>query len=172
MRRLVLAFALIVFVSAWLVPGILVIPRFAPADPCRGRDAQLVVHGPSKHLWLCEDGRATAQLRVGLGRGGLGKRAHEDNKTPIGEYALGDPRPSARFHAFIPVGYPTAEQRRLGYTGSDVGIHGPVTWMRWSPFGATWFNRTRGCIEVDSAATIEQVAAWVRQGRAKTIRIE
>ena len=123
-------------------------------------------------MWLCEGGRSVEELRIGIGRGGLDKQGHGDNKTPVGEYALGAPRPSERFYVFIPVEYPTAEQRRLGFSGGDIGIHGPVTWIRWLPGGATWFNRTRGCIEVSSVADIERVAAWVRQGKVRKIFVQ
>jgi murein L,D-transpeptidase YafK len=120
-------------------------------------------------MWVCQRGIAVETFRVGLGRGGFGKRAQGDDKTPLGEYALGEPRASRRFHLFVPVGYPTADQRRGGFTGGDVGVHGPTSWFRWLPGGATWFNRTRGCIELGSTIEIEQVAQWVRSG--KVIRI-
>jgi hypothetical protein len=145
-----------------LVPGIVVIPHSPPLDPCVGRNAELVIDGPSKRMWLCEAGRPVEELRVGLGRGGLDKRSRDDDRTPLGEYALGAPRRSGRFHIFIPI----------GYHGDDgIGIHGPVSWIRWLPGGATWFNRTRGCVEVADVATVERVASWVRQGRAKNISL-
>jgi murein L,D-transpeptidase YafK len=149
-----------------------VVPHGRPEAPCAGRDAELVVHGLSKRLWLCEGGKPVEELRVGIGRAGLGKRSQGDNRTPLGEYGLGTPHASTRFHLFVPVGYPTAEQRRAGYSGADVGIHGPVTWMRWLPGGGTWFNRTRGCIEVGSVTDIERVAGWVRQGRVTKVYLE
>jgi L,D-transpeptidase catalytic domain len=159
-------------IGVFLMPGMVVIPRPAPTSPCEGRSAELVVHAGSKRMWFCEGGQSVETFRVGLGRGGVGKRNHNDDKTPLGEYSLGAPHASPRFHLFVPVGYPTAEQRREGYSGSDVGIHGPVTWMRWSPVGATWVNRTRGCIEVAGTAEIERVAGWVRSGRVKKIYLE
>jgi hypothetical protein len=153
------------------VPGIVVIPGRAPADPCAGHSREFVVDGRSKGMWLCESGQPSESFRVGLGRGGLGKRVHDDNKTPVGEYALGTPHASERFHRFTPVGYPTRDQARQGYSGADVGIHGPVTWIRWLPGGGTWFNRTRGCIEVGSARDADRIAAWVREGRVRQISI-
>jgi hypothetical protein len=170
--RILGALLLIPIGGVLLMPGMVVIPRRPPEEPCLGRTAEFVVHGGSKRMWLCEGGQAVESFRVGVGRGGLGKRVQGDNKTPLGEYSLGAPHASERFHLFIPVGYPTAEQRRQGFSGADVGIHGPVTWIRWLPGGGTWVNRTRGCIEVGSAETVERVAAWVRSGRVRKVYLE
>src|SRR5437870_10305353 len=114
MRRRWPLFLLAPLGGLFFVPGIIVVPYFPPSSPCAGRSAQLVVDGRSKHMWLCEGGRPVEEMRVGVGRGGLGKRSQGDNRTPVGEYGLGLPRPSERFHIFIPVGYPTPEQRRMG----------------------------------------------------------
>ena len=166
-----LAGALLVALNV-AVPGMLVVPRPAPADPCSGQDAALVVDTGSKRMWVCQQGVAVEAFRVGLGRGGFGKRAQGDNKTPLGEYKLGAPRVSPRFHLFIPVGYPTAEQWQRGFRGGGVGVHGPTSWIRWLPGRATWFNRTRGCIELGSTSEIEKVAQWVRDGKVKRILIQ
>jgi murein L,D-transpeptidase YafK len=121
-------------------------------------------------LWLCDKGRALARYGVALGRGGTGKRAEGDRKTPLGTYPLGKPRPSNRFGTFIPVGYPTAEQRLQGFTGSDVGIHGPERRLRWAGGASTWFDWTAGCIALGNDENVQSVASWV-QVRHPTIVI-
>ncbi len=63
--------------------------------------------------------------KVSLGRGGLEKSVQGDRKTPMGTYSIGAPRPSKRFFIFIPIGYPSEKQRVNGFTGGDVGVHGP-----------------------------------------------
>ncbi len=89
-----------------------------------------------------------------------------DRRTPLGTYTLGAPRPSARWGTFIPVGYPTDEQRRRGFTGSDVGIHGPERRLRWlGPINA-WLDWTAGCVAVPDDQALARVAAVARRGGA------
>ncbi|MBM4320420.1 MAG: hypothetical protein FJ125_10780, partial [Deltaproteobacteria bacterium] len=102
-------------------------PARAPAaDPCAGRLTTVVVRTEEHRLWLCLRGRSAADYAVAIGKGGTGKRQEGDGKTPLGVYPLGVPYTSSKFHLFVPVGYPTAEQQRQGYTGGSVGIHGPA----------------------------------------------
>ena len=127
-------------------------------------DVVLVATGDHQ-LALCDAGKAVAAYRVALGRGGTDKRVEGDNKTPMGTYAVGEPRPSKRFGTFIPIVYPTEEQRRNGYTGSDVGIHGPLRGTRWAGRVNVWFDWIAGCAAVASDDELETVAGFVRQRR-------
>ena len=121
-------------------------------------------------LWACRQDRPVTSYRVALGSGGLGKTREGDQRTPLGTYALGRPRPSRRFARFIPIAYPTAEQRRDGYTGGSVGIHGPPAGGL-DPLGAV-SNWTDGCIAVDRMEDAEELAAWVLAQRVRSISIE
>jgi murein L,D-transpeptidase YafK len=130
-----------------------------------------VIRLDNRTLHLCEAGLAVAEYRVAIGRGGIGKRKEGDNKTPIGEYKLGEPRGSSRFGVFIPIGYPTAAQRRNGYTGSAIGIHGPsrsFAWAGWVNTAADW---TEGCIAVVSDKQIREIAAWVRDNDPSVVSL-
>ena len=104
-----------------------------------------------------------------LGRGGLDKRVEADGKVPLGEYPLGPALASKAFHVFIPVGYPTPSQRRRGFTGGAIGVHGPsrADQGRFST-GMDW---TLGCIAVGSDDEIDRVARWVRTAHARRIII-
>lgn len=105
-------------------------PVAAAPLPCAGMEAQVVRHANQHRLLLCEQGHPAAEYRVALGRGGTGKQ-HEGNlKTPLGVYPLGPARTSAEFGLFLPVGCPTDEQRKHGFTGGDIGIHGPKRGFR------------------------------------------
>ena len=141
------------------------------AGPCPAQGALVVVDtGPHK-LWTCEGGRAAAEYRVALGSGGVGKRRQGDAKVPLGDYTLGPPRGSSQFHTFIPVGYPTADQRRRGFTGSAVGVHGPARgWGEKLPSAAiTAMDWTLGCIAVGSDEEIDRIAAWMRARKVSRI---
>ena len=100
---------------------------------------------------------------VGLGENGVGKTKQGDKKTPLGKYFLGRPRPSGSgFKTFIPVGYPTIKQKRKGYTGSAIGIHGPQRdWADWPPGTYGKQDWTLGCIAVGSDAEIDTITDWL-----------
>lgn len=132
-----------------------------PAALCVSAGTAIVV--ASHRACLCEGGHAARTFPVAIGRAGPGKTAQGDNRTPTGVYALGKPRPSAKFHTFIPVGYPTADQRARGFTGADIGLHGPPRGWRHLGRATVWFDWTRGCIALPSDAAIDEIAAWVRE---------
>jgi L,D-peptidoglycan transpeptidase YkuD (ErfK/YbiS/YcfS/YnhG family) len=137
---------------------------------CQPRETGIVVRVHTHGLDLCEEGRPVASHRVALGSGGIGKRTHGDNKTPLGLYALGTPRTSQQFGTFVPVGYPTPAQQKLGFTGSAVGIHGPPRGV--GGVLSTSVDWTAGCIAVGSDAEIQAIAAWIRRHHIRAVRIE
>ncbi len=138
--------------------------------PCAVDDGNLVVVEARAHtLWLCSERRAVARFKVALGRGGLDKTREGDDRTPIGTYSLGAPRPSSRFGTFIPIGYPTAEQRARGLTGKDVGIHGPERRAAWLRSLSTWIDWTAGCVATGTDDEIAVVAAFVRERSPRVV---
>ncbi len=146
-------------------------PR-AGARECPPRGVLLVVRAGPHRLYECDGGKMVATFRVALGSGGVGKRARGDAKTPLGTYRLGSPRPSASFHVFIPIGYPTAAQRRRGFTGAAVGVHGPARAFRWAGEANVLVDWTLGCIAVKSDHAIDAIARWVRTRHVTTIAID
>lgn len=135
------------------------------ARPCPDVGNVVVVETRARVLWLCSDRRAVGRVQVALGSGGLDKQREGDRRTPLGAYSLGEPRPSRRFGTFIPIGYPTAEQRAQGLTGSDVGIHGPDRRLSWLATASTWVDWTAGCVATGTDEDVALVAAFVRERR-------
>ena len=144
----------------------------APPDPCPAEGTLVLVHSSSHSLWLCRGGRPEARYQVALGRGGMDKRREGDERTPSGRYALGLPRASSSFHLFVPVGYPTKEQRTEGRTGGAIGIHGPDSRTRLLGSLTTWIDWTAGCIAVGTTTDIDEVAAWVVATGTSAVLIE
>lgn len=140
-----------------------------PPEPCAGRGTVLYVEAAQRMLWLCEAGKAREALPVALGRGGLDKRVEGDAKVPLGEYLLGAPRRSQAYGLFIPVGYPTPGQRRQGFTGGAIGVHGPP--RAYQGPESTSIDWTLGCIAVGTDDEIHRVAAWVEAARPRRIII-
>lgn len=113
-------------------------------------------------LTICQQGNAIKSFSVALGNNGVGKRKAGDNKTPIGLYNLAYPRKSNQFDIFIPILYPTSEQLRKGYSGRDVGIHGPAQTSRLFSFLNNLPGATRGCVALGKNSHIEYVANWIK----------
>jgi murein L,D-transpeptidase YafK len=130
----------------------------------------------SAHVMELLDGeRVLGRYTVAIGPGGAGPKHREgDRVTPVGRYHVVQRGKSSRFHVFMLIDYPNADDRARfaqmkeagelppGATiGGDVGIHGG------NPDGSTVTNDVRdwtlGCIAV-SNAEIERVAAMVANG--------
>ena len=120
------------------------------------------VHTSKRILNICKHGTVIKTFKVALGYKGVGKKQSGDNKTPIGLYGLAHPRKSSQFKVFIPILYPTSKQQAAGYTGRDVGIHGPTQSSSWSGWLNNLPSATRGCIAVGKNNYIEYVANWVK----------
>jgi hypothetical protein len=130
--------------------------------PLEGGDA-VAIHVAHHELWLCMAGIPAARFRVAIGRGGPGKARAGDNRTPIGTYALGDPRPSARFGTFIPIAYPTIQQASAGFTGGAIGIHGPPRGLDPKTWPLAELDWTEGCIATATDDEVAAIAAFVRE---------
>ena len=129
---------------------------------CREPGTYLFVDTSTKKLSLCNNLKSLKTFSVALGQNGVDKYVEGDKKTPIGSYSLSSPRSSERFGLFIPVEYPTEEQRKEGRTGGEIGVHGPPRYAKWLGDLTTWVNWTKGCIAVGSDAAIREVAEWVQ----------
>jgi murein L,D-transpeptidase YafK len=140
--------------------------------PCPKSGSLVLVDTDARVLALCRDGRVERRFRVALGRGGIEKSRAGDEKTPLGRYPLRAPRKSRRYHLFLAVGYPTPAQKARGYSGGDIGVHGPHLAFAWVGHPSAWLDWTRGCIAVGSNADIDAIAAWVRRRDAREILIQ
>jgi len=142
----------------------------AANDVCAGRATLIVVQTKPHLLYLCEGGRTVTRMKVALGSGGLDKRRQGDAKVPLGGYSLAAPVASRQFHTFILIGYPTPAQRRAGFTGSAVGVHGPA--RGYAGALSTSVDWTLGCIAVGTDGEIDEIAAWVKARRVNRIEIQ
>ena len=131
-------------------------------SPCPEKGDAVAVVSRKRELWLCQDGAPVARFQVAMGRGGVDKRRKGDGRTPLGTYALGLPRPSARYGVFIPIDYPTADQAAHGFTGSAVGIHGPPRGLTEPEYPTTAVDWTQGCIATGVDEDIGVIAEFVR----------
>jgi hypothetical protein len=145
--------------------------RAGAAGTCGAADARIVVETGAHRLVLCEREREVGAFTVRLGHGGVGKTAEGDGKTPLGVYPLGEPRKSDHYGTFIPIGYPTPDQRRRGFTGGDVGVHGPHRSVRWLGSLVNSFDSSNGCVGLATDGEMATITAWVRSARAQTIEL-
>jgi len=168
-RRTLRHAASVVLAALPLAPFVIASP---PDASCQGRSTSIVVRVRDHVLLACEDDRIRQKAKVSLGTGGVGKQRQGDRRTPLGVYELGDARPSERFGIFIPIGYPTSEQIRHGFTGGDVGIHGPTRPFRWAgPINAR-FDWTQGCIALATDEELEALRDWMVRSGCRIVTIE
>jgi len=141
-------------------------------SPKKGCDSKLgeyvAVHHATHELILCSRGTAVRSFDVRLAANGIGKEREGDKKLPLGTYPLGAAVTSARFGKFLPVGYPTPEQRSRGMTGSAVGVHGPAREAAWLGSLLNTFDTTDGCVGL---AHDEEVAAIDQFVRTRGVRV-
>jgi hypothetical protein len=159
-------------VAVALLGGCGLVSRRFPASPgsCGGEARTIIVETDRHVLTTCENGRATSFSGIRYGWNGLGKRREGDKRTPIGRYPLGEPRASY-FGTFVPIGYPTPEERHAGYTGSAVGVHGPGRGVKWLGSLVNLVDATDGCIGVATDEEAARIGAWVSEHRGATILI-
>jgi hypothetical protein len=138
---------------------------------CTGEAPHLVVLAAEHRLWLCDGTQSRGSFSVRLARRGPGKTAAGDGKLPLGSYGLGPPRVSKSYGIFIPIRYPTPAQASRGYSGRDVGVHGPGRAVRWLGRLANLFDTTDGCVGLASDAEMREIAAWVKARRVRRIEL-
>jgi inner membrane protein len=144
--------------------------KLVEPNPCAGRPDEILVRAEPHILFLCEQGTAVEHYPVRLGRNGVGKHRIGDAKTPSGTYALATPDPS-ELGLFIHVGYPTPAQRAEGYTGGDIGIHGPHRIFAHAGILNVLWDGSNGCIGVSSDADIFEIADWLFRRDVHTVEI-
>lgn len=67
-----------------------------------------------------------------------------------------------RFGLFVPVNYPTPEQQAQGFSGSDVGIHGPERLFACRGRLNVLVNWTQGCLAVADDHFIAEISDFVK----------
>lgn len=146
--------------------------KFSPINPCLNEQSILVANTQSQMLYLCKNQEIQKDYDFALGWSGTGKTQEGDQKTPLGIYPLLPPRDSGNgFYKFIPIGYPTEEQKIKNYTGGSVGLHGPSRWARCLGFLNVAFNWTDGCLAVASDNDIDLIAKFVTDNKITQIKI-
>lgn len=138
---------------------------------CRDAAPHLVVSTAEHQLLACNGRQMIRTYGVRLSRGGLGKEKEGDKKVPLGRYQLGQPLSSEKFGLFIPVGYPTSAQRRAGFTGGAIGVHGPHRAVAWLGRLTNVFDTTDGCIGIATDGDMRALADWVRRYEPRYIEI-
>jgi len=139
---------------------------------CSVSQSEILVQASKHQMYLCENSKVIATYNVRLPAKGLGKQKAGDKKLPLGIYKLGHPRKSEKFGIFIPIGYPTQAQQQLGYTGDNIGIHGPGRWVRFLGEIINWFDTTSGCVGIATDVQMNAIAEWVKKNKTNTVRLE
>lgn len=92
---------------------------------CKEFPASVIfVDSGNQFLYLCVDHQVEKAFPVSFGSRGLGKSRAGDRKTPLGQYPIQLVN-SPGYGPALSVGYPTASQKKRGYTGGLILVHGP-----------------------------------------------
>ncbi|MBN8541758.1 MAG: L,D-transpeptidase family protein [Deltaproteobacteria bacterium] len=142
-------------------------------DPCAGLGTLLIADTETQILYLCKNGKSVKDFDFAKGWNGTAKREEGDERTPLGVYNIKAPQKSSSgFHKFIHISYPTPHQKSQGYTGSNVGIHGPSRWARCLGRLNTYvFDWTNGCIAVGSDREIDEVSRFVEENTVTKLAV-
>lgn len=138
---------------------------------CPSIATMVFVDTDARVLLACEGGEVAHAYRVRIGSAGVGKTREGDRRTPLGVYPLVAPRDSERFGTFVLVGYPTAEQVSLGYTGSAIGVHGPPRHLRVLGPYLNAIDSTAGCIGIATDAQMDELRAWIEAHEVDRIEL-
>lgn len=167
--------------ATWLaVPAALLAAAFACATvaqdgryagvplPAGARVDRLVADKSDHRLEAWSGDRLLKTYPIAIGAGGDGPKTYEgDGRTPEGRYRIDSRHRSRRFHRFLHVSYPNAEDRRRyrrarargevpegAGIGSAIGIHGESddAFVRMLGSSVDW---TAGCIAVSDEAIEE-----------------
>lgn len=131
------------------------------ATLCRKRTQEIVYSPSLAGIVGCLGETPQFAMKVSIGTHGLGKTREGNRKSPVGTYWLGYPRKSFQFGIFIPVGYPNMANISKGYTGSAIGLHGPMRFMTCLPAKSLEKNWTAGCLAVGRDSQIIEVSEWI-----------
>lgn len=141
-------------------------------DPCTGLGTLLIADTDTQILYLCKDGKSVGDFDFAKGWNGVQKRKEGDERTPLGVYKVKAPRISNDgFYKFIHIGYPTPQQKKNGYTGSNVGIHGPHRLARWLGRLNTYVNWTNGCLAVASDREMDEISRFVEENKVEKLAV-
>lgn len=132
-----------------------------PANICRKRTQEIVYSPSLAGVVGCMGEKPEFAMKVSIGTQGLGKTREGNRKSPVGSYWLGYPRTSLQFGIFIPVGYPNMDNISKGYTGSAIGLHGPMRFMTCLPQKSLEKNWTAGCLAVARDSQIIEISEWI-----------
>jgi murein L,D-transpeptidase YafK len=124
---------------------------------------KIIVIKSQKRLFLIDGQDLVASYPVALGWEPGPKQRQEDLKTPEGRYENCWLKTESKFYKAIYVTYPNAAERRKGYTGGGIEIHG----LERLKFGAerflgpwiVWFGWTKGCVMVTNPDMDEIIGA-------------
>jgi hypothetical protein len=70
----------------------------------------------ARKMQMRQGGTLLGEYRVSLGQNPqAGKQVQGDGRTPVGRYFISDKNPGSRFHRFLGISYPNAEDADRGY---------------------------------------------------------
>ena len=137
----------------------------------------ILVEKAKRQMHLRSGENIVKTYRISLGKNPVGAKVKSgDNKTPEGTYTIELHNPKSKFHLWLKISYPNAEQinaaKESNYEpGGDIMIHGypnkvPAFLFK---FWHRWKDWTADCIAVTNDE-IEEIYDAVKDGTPITIK--
>lgn len=123
----------------------------------------IVVNKSGKRLLLMDGQKIIKSYLVALGKNKGPKTKQGDKKTPEGTYKNCFLKRPTTFHKAIYITYPNPEDRKKGYSGGDVEIHGlphlDYGMERYFGYWIILFGWSEGCVMLTNQDMDEIVGA-------------
>lgn len=135
-------------------------PQVTSKTLCKSHNMNHIEYdSKNNQLSICVKNKSIQSFRASHGSMGIGKNKKGDRKTPVGLYTIQKPRKSSSvWRTFIYIDYPTKAQKKKGFTGSAVGLHGPYKFF---PYLNDRVNFGAGCIVVSKNNDIDAIEKHV-----------
>ncbi len=161
MRKL--RITLVVIASGLLIYLLPSLFYWSPPLPSGISCRDILVEKAKRMLSLRDGDRVVKSYLVALGKNPGPKTREGDGWTPEGVYHNCSYQPQSTFYKAIRITYPNLPQRRQGFTGGAVEIHGlpPLPYSRDRHFGA-WMillGWTDGCVMLSNGDVDEIIRA-------------
>ena len=114
----------------------------------------IVVHKRAHTMDVYDGDSLLRQLRVSLGRGGLGNKQRQgDGRVPEGNYVIDGSNPASAYHLSLHISYPSPQQVAAAAArginpGGDIMIHGLPNGLPPTERNRNRGDWTDGCVAV------------------------
>jgi len=148
----------------WILPFCLLQGAWAEDRSVPANGAKIVILKEQQLLQLHLNGALLKSYRICLGGNPLGpKRIMGDQKTPEGDYTICYKSESSRFHRFLGISYPSADDAQASFANGLISLdelHSLINTIR-ADKTPPWDTKVGGWVGIHGYPTNEYVRKWI-----------